>query len=93
MAKAKNKAVFVVLKYPYNHPSEEGTVPGGSQVDLAHLSIEQRAALVDRRLMEPTAPDALEIPGPENKPEPPKLNKYGLPFGQVPAGKAPGKQE
>lgn len=93
MAQTKNKAVFIVLKYPYNHPSEDGLVPVGSKVDLAHLTIEQRKALVDRRLMEPTTKDALEIPAPEKKPEPPKLNKYGLPFGQVPGGKTPGKQE
>ncbi len=82
--KKKNKAVFIVKKYPYNHPDEDETAPVGSEVDLSHLSIPDRIHLVDLLLMEPTTANALEVPGPEPIEEPPKLNKHGLPFGQVP---------
>ncbi len=85
MQNKQDKAVFEVLKYPYIHPEEEGPVPVGAKVDLGHLSINDRIKLVDRGMMKPLAPGALDIPGPKvNAPELPKLNKYGLPFGQVP---------
>lgn len=84
MAKTKNKAVFVVKKYPYQHPGEDELAPVGSEVDLSHLPIVDRIKLVNKGRMEPTTEDALIIPSSEKKPEPPKLNKYGLPFGQVP---------
>lgn len=85
MASKKDKAVFIVMKYPYNHPDEGKLVPVGSEVDLSHLPIAARQRMVDLRVMEPTTEDALVIPAPELPPEAPKLNKYGLPFGQVPA--------
>ena len=83
----KDKAVFIVLKYPYNHSELDGTVPVGAMCDLRHLSLKERAYLVERGLMEPATEYALTL-GASEKPEkpkaPPKLNKYGLPFGQVP---------
>lgn len=85
---AKGKAIFIVKKYPYNHPDEDEPAPVGAEVDLSHLAIEQRIHLVDRGLMEPTTKNALEVPSPPEPEEEPKLNKYGLPFGQVPKGKA-----
>ena len=84
MAKKKDKAVFIVLKYPYIHPNDDDMAPVGSEVDLSHLSIADRQRMVDLHRMEPTAPDALMVEGPESEPEDPKLNKYGLPFGQMP---------
>lgn len=84
MATKENKAVFIVMKYPYNHPGEDELVPVGAEVDLSHLQIAQRKALVDKGLMKPTTEDALVIPAPEPKQEQPPLNKYGLPFGQTP---------
>lgn len=86
MATKKNKAVFIVLKYPYNHPDESETAPVGSEVDLSHLPISDRARLVEKGRMEATTEDALIIPAPEVVVKP-KLNKYGLPFGQVPPSK------
>lgn len=88
MVKKKDKAVFVVKKYPYNHPAEPEPVPVGAEVDLSHLTMAERIALVERGVMEPTTEDALYVAEPVKEPEPPKLNKYGLPFGQVPADKA-----
>ena len=85
MAKSR-KAIFIVLKYPYNHPAETENAPVGSEVDLSHLTIQQRQALVDNRLMRPTVADALLVPDPEPEMEPPKLNRYGKPFGQGPDG-------
>jgi hypothetical protein len=85
MPTKKNKAIFIVRKFPFNHPDEAELVPIGSEVDLSHEPIEVRARIVKRGLMEPTTEDALTIPEPEKPVEPPKLNKYGLPFGQVPA--------
>lgn len=82
--KVANKAIFIVKKYPYNHPDEDELVPVGGEVDLSHLTIADRALLVNRGVMEPTHEGALTIPEPERKPEPPRLNKYGLPFGQRP---------
>jgi hypothetical protein len=92
MAKSENKALFEVLKYPYEHPKEEGVVPIGATVDLSHLPIADRIRMVNRGRMKPLSKDALIIPAPEiKKPELPKLNKYGLPFGQVPGAKKENK--
>ena len=82
--KKKNKAVFIVTRWPYKHPDEDELVPVGSEVDLSHLPIETRIWQVDRGRVKPTTEDALVIPAPEKPKEPQKLNKYGLPFGQVP---------
>ena len=79
--KAPVKAIFEVLKYPYNHPDLAEPVPVGNRVDLGHLPISDRQYLVDRRLMKVLDPRALEVPElPEPKPEV-KLNKYGKPYG------------
>ena len=83
----KNPAVFIVKKYPYKHPAELELVPVGAEVDLSHLPVKDRVVLASKGLMEPTTDDALVIAGPVKKDEPPKLNKYGLPFGQVPEKK------
>ncbi len=85
MRKKQDKAVFEVLKYPYNHPDEDELVPVGAKVDLGHLAISDRAKMVNMGRMKPLAPGALDVPGPEvHEPELPQLNKHGLPFGQVP---------
>ena len=54
MATKKNKAIFIVKKYPYNHPGELELAPVGSSVDLSHLPIETRAKMVGRGVMEAT---------------------------------------
>jgi len=90
MATKKDKAVFIVLKYPYNHPDESEPAPVGSEVDLSHLPISGRIRMVEMGRMKATTEDALVIPAPEIV-EKPKLNKYGLPFGQVPNKKKEAK--
>ena len=92
MARKKNKAVFVVKKYPYNHPDEDELEPVGAEVDLSHQTIAERTKLVERGYMEPTTDDALFVAEPVKEPEPPKLNKHGLPFGQAPPAKAGDKE-
>jgi hypothetical protein len=86
-ARKKDKAVFIVKRHPYRHPGVDGLVPVGAEVDLSHLSVQDRARMVEKGVMEPTTEDALIVPGPEKAPEVEKLNKYGLPFGQKPKEK------
>lgn len=90
--KKANKAIFIVKKFPYNHPDEDELVPVGAEVDLSHRTIPERARLVERGYMEPTTKDALTIAPPMVMEEPPQLNKYGLPFGQVPDAKKTTKE-
>lgn len=80
---SKKKQTFIVTKHPYNHPNEDGLVPVGAEVYLDHLTPAEIMHKIALGQVKAVGGDYIPPKPKPAPPAPPRLNKYGKPYGQA----------